>query len=75
MRWDASQRGLDGMEPAVSNIMPEPDRHGWAELLTLVDAIRRIAYLPSYTMDCDEQMRQIRDQFLAYDHPESADDA
>jgi hypothetical protein len=23
---------------------PDPDRHGWAELLTLVGAIRRLAY-------------------------------
>jgi hypothetical protein len=29
-----------GSEPAVSNIMPEPGQHGWAELLTLVDFIR-----------------------------------
>ena len=49
--------------------------HGWAELLTLVGAIRRIAYLPSYTMDCDEQMRQIRDLLLDFDHPEAAEDA
>lgn len=55
--------------------MPEPGRQGWAELLTLVDAIRRIAFLPSYTMDCDEQMRQIRDLFHDFDHPEAADDA
>jgi hypothetical protein len=57
----------------VSNIMPEPHRHGWAELLTLVGAIRRIAYLPSYTMDCDEQMRQIRDLFYDFDHSEGGD--
>ena len=59
----------------MPNIMPEPHRHGWAELLTLVGAIRRIAYLPSYTMDCDEQMRQIRDLFHDFDHPEAGDDA
>jgi hypothetical protein len=53
--------------------MPEPHRHGWAELLTLVGAIRRIAYLPSYTMDCDEQMRQIRDLFYDFDHSEGGD--
>jgi hypothetical protein len=51
----------------------EPGRHGWAELLTLVDAIRRIAYLPSYTMECDEQMCRIRDLFHDYDHPEVDD--
>jgi hypothetical protein len=59
----------------VSNIMPEPGRYSWAELLALVGAIRRIAYLPSYTMDCDEQMRRIRDLFHDYDHPEDDDNA
>jgi len=34
------------MEPAVSTTFPPPDpgRHGWAELLTLVGTIRRLAY-------------------------------
>jgi hypothetical protein len=59
----------------VSNIMPEPRRHGWADLLTLVGEIRRIAYLPSYQMGCDEQMRRIRDLFHDFDHTETADDA
>jgi hypothetical protein len=31
--------------------------------------------LPSYTMDCDDQVRRIRDLFLDYDHPEAGDDA
>ena len=54
--------------------MPSPEpQHTWADLLTLVGAIRRIAYLPSYTMDCDEQMRQIRDLFLDFDHSEGGD--
>jgi hypothetical protein len=60
----------------VSYSIPPPQPpHTWADLLTLVGAIRRIAFLPSYTMDCDEQMRQIRDLFHDYDHPEDADDA
>jgi hypothetical protein len=50
----------------------EPARHGWAELLTLVGAIRRIAY--DRTMAPDDQMRRIRDLFLDYDHPEADDD-
>jgi hypothetical protein len=37
--------------------------------------IRRIAYLPSYVMTCDEQMMRIRDAFLDYGHPVAADDA
>ena len=56
------------------SIPPPQPPHTSADLLTLVGAIRRIAYLPSYTMDCDEQMRQIRDLFYDFDHPE-ADDA
>ena len=42
-------------------------------MLTLVGAIRRIADLPSYEMTCAEQMREIRDLFYEYDHPEVAD--
>jgi hypothetical protein len=53
----------------------QPDGHGRADLLTLVGAIQRIAYLPSYVMTCDEQMARIRDMFHDYDHPEVADDA
>jgi hypothetical protein len=43
----------------VSNIMPEPGRHGWAELFTLVDAIRNVAYNPG--LAADDQTRRIRD--------------
>jgi hypothetical protein len=55
-------------------IPPNPGSyHGWAELLALVDAIRRIAY---HGMDDPAgQMREIRDLFLSYDHPEAGDDA
>jgi hypothetical protein len=49
----------------VSNIMPEPGRHGWAELLTLVDAVRRLAYDPS--LDDGDRARRIRDRFGEYD--------
>jgi hypothetical protein len=61
----------------VSNNLPIPPNpgsyHGWAELLTLVGGIRRIAY--DRTMAPDDQMSRIRDLFLDYDHPEAADDA
>ena len=50
---------------------PDPGPHGRAELLTLVDAIRRIAY--DRTMAPDDQMRRIRDLFLEHDDPEAAD--
>jgi hypothetical protein len=56
----------------VSTIPPEP-RHTLADLLTLVGAIRRIAY--DFSMEPDDQMRRIRDLFLEYDHPEADDDA
>jgi hypothetical protein len=73
MRWDASRGTSTGWSPAVSNIMPEPGRHGWAELLALVDAIRRIAY---HGMDDPAgQMREIRDLFHDFDHPHADDDA
>jgi hypothetical protein len=50
---------------------PEPARHSIADVLRLVDAIRRIAY---HGMDDPaEQMREIRDLFYEYDHPEVAD--
>jgi hypothetical protein len=55
------------MEPAVSTTFPppEPGRHGWMELLTLVGAIRRLAY--DITLAPDDAMRRIRDAFGVYD--------
>jgi hypothetical protein len=64
------------MEPAVYNSIPSPEPpHTWADLLRLVGEIRRVAYVPSYQMSPDEQMRAIRDAIYGYDHPEAADDA
>jgi hypothetical protein len=54
----------------VNDNVPEPGRHGWAELLTLVGDIHRIAYLPSRSMTCEGQMSRILDLFHDYDHPE-----
>ena len=45
---------------------PDPGRHGWAELLTLVGAIRRLAY--DRSLAPDDAMRRIRDTFADYDH-------
>ncbi|HET6685784.1 MAG TPA: hypothetical protein VFH02_04575 [Jiangellaceae bacterium] len=63
----------------MSNNLPIPPNpgsyHGWADLLTLVGAIRAIAYEPSHRSQPDDQMRRIRDLFLTHDHPEAADDA
>jgi hypothetical protein len=49
------------------NIPPStgPGHHGWADLLTLVGAIRRIAY--DITLEADDAMRRIRDLYRAYD--------
>ena len=44
---------------------PEPGRHGIAELLALMTAIRRIAY--SRALAPDDAMRRIRDAFADYD--------
>jgi hypothetical protein len=56
------RRRLVREAPAVSYSIPPPKHpHTWAELLTLVDAIRRIAY--NITLEADDAMRRIR----AYD--------
>jgi hypothetical protein len=52
---------------------PEPARHGWAELLTLVDLIRAIAF--DRSLDDGDIARRIRDLFRDYDHPHAGDDA
>jgi hypothetical protein len=44
---------------------PQPGHHGWAELLTLVGAIRRQA--DDRTREPDDAMRRIRDAFADYD--------
>jgi hypothetical protein len=65
MRWQRSPEGLDGEVPAVNNIMPEPAPHGWAYLLALVEAIRRLAY--DRSLAPDDAMRRIQDKFGEYD--------
>jgi hypothetical protein len=50
----------------VSYSIPPPEpRHSIAELLTLVDAIRRIAY--DVTLEAGDALRRIRDAFAEYD--------
>ncbi|HET6753644.1 MAG TPA: hypothetical protein VFH23_06815 [Jiangellaceae bacterium] len=49
----------------MSNIMPEPGRHGWAELLTLVSAVRRLAF--DRTLPASEALGWIRDAYRDYD--------
>ena len=43
----------------------QPGRHGWAELLTLVGDVRRLAY--DHSLEPDNAMRLIRDRFGEYD--------
>jgi hypothetical protein len=47
------------MEPAVNDIMPEPGRHNWADLLRLVDELRRLAF--DRSLDDADRSRRIRD--------------
>jgi hypothetical protein len=49
----------------VTTIFPDPGRHGWVELLRLVDAVRRLAY--DRSLAPDDAMRRIRDRFGEYD--------
>jgi hypothetical protein len=57
----------------VSYSIPPPDhRHGIADVLALVDRLRRLAY--DRSLDADDAMRRIRDEFLVHDHPEAPDD-
>jgi hypothetical protein len=66
----AARRGLDrlcGRRPWNPTYLPpsEPARHGWADLLALVGAIRRLAY--DLTIAPEDAMRRIRDVFADYD--------
>ena len=58
-----------GWSPAVDNTLLTTGAHphSIAELLTLVGAIRRIAY--DITLEAGDAMRRIRDAFAEYDAP------
>ena len=43
----------------------EPGRHNWAELLRLVDDLRRLAY--DQSLDAADLGRRLRDRFAEYD--------
>jgi hypothetical protein len=66
-RRDGTRHRLHREVDTVSTTFPpqQPGRDGWNELLTLVGAVRRIAY--DLTLEPDDQMRRIRDEFLSYD--------
>ena len=56
----------------MSYSIPPPEHpHTWAELLTLVGAVRRIAY--DVTLEAAEAMRRIRDAFAKYDETRAGD--
>ena len=52
----------------MSHTLPphDPGRHGWAELLTLVGAVRRLAFARS--LPPAEALDRIRDAYHDYDH-------
>ena len=57
-------------EPRASRrsyrVIPPPEHpHTWAELLTLVGAVRRIAY--DVTLEAGDALRRIRDLYAEYD--------
>jgi hypothetical protein len=49
----------------VNNIMPEPGRHGWNELLTLLDELRRLAF--DRSLDDADRTRRVRDTIREHD--------
>jgi hypothetical protein len=49
----------------VNDNLPTPGRHGWAELLALLDSIRRLAF--DRTLDDRDIARRVRDLFRDYD--------
>jgi hypothetical protein len=52
--------------PAASYSIPPPEHpHTWTELLTLVGAIRRIAY--DIRLEAGDALRRIRDLYAEYD--------
>jgi hypothetical protein len=67
MRWHTKPGNLDALGGAVSHTFPpqHPGRHGWAELLTLVGAVRRLAFDPS--LPAPEALGRIRDAYADYD--------
>jgi hypothetical protein len=50
----------------VSHTIPPPEpSHNWADLLRLVDRLRRLAY--DFSLAPDDAMRRIRDEFGVHD--------
>jgi hypothetical protein len=49
----------------VNDTVSTPPRHGWADLLHLVGAVRRLAF--DRTLPASEALGRIRDAFADYD--------
>jgi hypothetical protein len=67
LRWQAMPRASTGREPAVPTTFPpqEPGRNSWADLLRLVDEIRRLAF--DRSLDDADRSRRIRDAIREHD--------
>jgi hypothetical protein len=65
MRDGSSPKNVELVQRAVTFPPHNPGRHGWAELLTLVGAVRRLAF--DRTLDDADRARRIRDRFGEYD--------
>ena len=55
----------------MNNIMPEPGRHGWADLLTLVGAIRAVAF--DRSLSDGDVARRVRDLLRKHDGEDFGD--
>ena len=64
---DPPRRDLDGTEPRRVHSLPtaKAGRHGWADLLALVAAVRRLAF--DRTLPPPEALGRIRDAYQDYD--------
>ncbi|HET6920173.1 MAG TPA: hypothetical protein VFI46_12000 [Jiangellaceae bacterium] len=51
---------------------PEPGRHNWADLLRLLDEVRRLAF--DCSLDDADRARRIRDAIRKYDGEDFGDD-
>jgi hypothetical protein len=61
----AAPAGAGNAARAPRTITPDPGRDGWAELLTLVGSVRRLAF--DRTLPPSEARGRIRDAFQDYD--------
>jgi hypothetical protein len=67
MRWQRSRRTSTPSGGAVSHTFPpqQPGRHGWAELLRLVDQVRAVAF--DRSLSDGDVARRVRDLLREHD--------